>query len=498
MAQAEDTELRDLVLEALEKNGSLAKIRALLRANIFLAFEDDSENMKQNVNLDNILKIPEGVLALSIVHEFLEFCNLKNTLFVYMSESRQGTEYMYEGRNILVDRLQFLNGNDDSKEPVLVTFVRNILRPHQRKYYEQGDAGNGGQHDSLAAKQRKGDQNCTYIVHEDSSMSTSNSTSDNSSDEKNKLHLKLPLDNSDTDTSSDSAREKMSSEYIPNQHILSQARSNVDRLNLDQYSLTYNKQKDNIGTSQHNDTPHTSVQNREIKPNINNSSESTSYADIKSFKPPDKANITIPVIAVDNVINSPVSPQNPTHASSQPENIKANSESASSETMNSISSLSLKHENGKKIQKSNLLTTDDPTKSDNEVTEYSLDFSLSQVSRNKSIPESQLQLPDQRAGNPSLKEQNSPLLSPHQNSQSSQSSVSISDVADLIEYSDRSYLFEHNQNKDNETEVTASKASNKSKNAGSDQNFIPSEDSGDFSESPIPSLSNLSLDVHSD
>ncbi|XP_063633247.1 centrosomal protein 43-like [Cydia splendana] len=496
MAQAEDTELRDLVLEALEKNGSLAKIRALLRANIFLAFEDDCENMKQNVNLDNILKIPEGVLALSIVHEFLEFCNLKNTLFVYMSESRQGTEYMYEGRNILVDRLQFLNGNDDSKEPVLVTFVKNILRPHQSKYYERGDAGNAGQHDSLTAKQRKGDQNCTYIVHEDSSMSTSNSTSDNSSDEKNKLHLKLPLDNSDTDTSSDSVREKMSSEYIPNQHILSQARSNVDRLTLDQYSSTYNQQKDNIGMSQHNDTPHINVQNCEIKPNINNSSESTSYVDIKSFKPPDEANITIPVITLDNVKNSPVSPQNPTHTSSQPENIKANSESTSSATMNSISSLSLKNEKGKKNKKSNLLTTDDPTKSDNEVTEYSLDFSLSQVSRNKSTPESQLQLPDQ-PGNPSLKEQNSPLLSPHQNSQSSQSSVSISDVADLIEYSDRSYLFEHNQNKDNESEVTPSKASNKSKNA-SDQNFVPSEDSGDFSESPIPSLSNLSLDIHSD
>ncbi|XP_061714222.1 dentin sialophosphoprotein-like [Cydia pomonella] len=480
MAQAEDTELRDLVLEALEKNGSLAKIRALLRANIFLAFEDDCENMKQNVNLDNILKIPEGVLALSIVHEFLEFCNLKNTLFVYMSESRQGTEYMYEGRNILVDRLQFLNGNHDSKEPVLVTFVKNILRPHQKKYYEQGDAGNAGQHDSLTAKQRKDDQNCTYIVHEDSSMSTSNSTSDNSSDEKNKLHLKLPLDNSDTDTSSDSVRDKMSSEYIPNQHILSQARSNVDRLTLDQH------------LSQHNDTPPTNLQNREIKPNINNSSESTSYVDIKSLKPPDEANITIPVIAVDNVNNSPVSCQKPTHTSSQPENMKANSESPSSATMNSISSLSLKHENGKKLQKSTLLTTDDPTKSENEVTEYSLDFSLSQVSRNKSIPESQLQLPDQ------IKDQTSPLLSPHQNSQSSQSSVSISDVADLIEYSDRSYLFEHNQNKDKETEVTPSKASNKSKNAESDQNLVPSEDSGDFSESPIPSLSNLSLDVHSD
>ncbi|XP_013166532.1 PREDICTED: T-cell activation GTPase-activating protein 1-like isoform X2 [Papilio xuthus] len=61
MAQSEDTELRDLVVEALEKNGSLAKIRALLRANIFLVFEDECENIKQNVSLDSILKLPEGV-----------------------------------------------------------------------------------------------------------------------------------------------------------------------------------------------------------------------------------------------------------------------------------------------------------------------------------------------------------------------------------------------------------------------------------------------------
>nr|XP_037871797.1 centrosomal protein 43 isoform X2 [Bombyx mori] len=58
MAQSEDTELRDLVIEALEKNGSLAKIRALLRANVFLAFEEDCD-IKQNPSLDNIFNLPE-------------------------------------------------------------------------------------------------------------------------------------------------------------------------------------------------------------------------------------------------------------------------------------------------------------------------------------------------------------------------------------------------------------------------------------------------------
>ncbi|XP_045455519.1 centrosomal protein 43-like [Melitaea cinxia] len=179
MAQTEDTELRDLVIEALEKNGSLAKIRALLRANIFLAFEDECENLKQNETLDKLLLLPEG--------------------------KRQGTEYTYEGRNNVADKLN-INWNDQSgNKPILLTLVNNILNQSQKNIYKQ-DNKHSHFNRLNRNKNYKADQDCTYIVHEDSNTTTSYSQSDNSSDEKNKLDLRLTLDNSDTDTSSGSLR----------------------------------------------------------------------------------------------------------------------------------------------------------------------------------------------------------------------------------------------------------------------------------------------------
>lgn len=80
--------------------------------------------------------------------------------------------------------------------------------------------------------------------------------------------------------------------------------------------------------------------------------------------------------------------------------------------------------------------------------------------------------------------------SPHQTSQSSQSSVSLSDVADLI--SEKSSLSISN----NKSKVSGN---NQSKGMSDQkQSKVLSDDSGDFTESPVPSLSNLSLDIHSD
>ncbi|KPJ15545.1 hypothetical protein RR48_09474 [Papilio machaon] len=241
MAQSEDTELRDLVVEALEKNGSLAKIRALLRANIFLVFEDECENIKQNVSLDSILKLPE--------------------------ESRQGKEYTYEGTKLLLEKLKLKRNNN--KEPVLVTLIKNAFQQQTKSFVHNE------RHVKRSENTLKDEQNNTYIVHEDSTTSLSNSNSDNSSDEKNKLHLRLQLDNSDTDTSSDSTRGKTSSEYIPSEHILT---------NQSSHNVTYSNVHDN-GSNLKN--PTISLQVPEANKNLSNS-ESTSYAEIKPPSPLDK------------------------------------------------------------------------------------------------------------------------------------------------------------------------------------------------------------------
>lgn len=102
MANEEDTELRDLVTQALENNGLLGKIQAQLRAGVFLALEEtDKKNRKvhHNKRLQQFLSTKEGSLAAGIVQEFLEFFQLDYTSAVFEPES--GLSGGYTGRSSL-------------------------------------------------------------------------------------------------------------------------------------------------------------------------------------------------------------------------------------------------------------------------------------------------------------------------------------------------------------------------------------------------------------
>lgn len=465
MAQTEDTELRDLVIDALEKNGSLAKIRALLRANIFLAFDDERDNLKQNPNLDSIFKLPEGVLSLSIIHEFLEFCNLKNTLFVYVSESRQNKEYKYEGRKGLMDKINLIN--QDLKEPILITLIKTLLKyqhsPETRqniKCVEKNCDNN-----------LKDEQNCTYIVHEDSQTSNTNSNSDNSSDEKNKLQLRLQLDNSDTDTSSDSARDKSGSEYILNNFLPSK----------NETALQYSKEQE-VENKGQNDQQE-SNKSKLIQENFINtiSSDSTSYVDIKSF------NIT------NNLLTA-----SPIHEDIDEKLHKSTSlavvqnsgiELDKSPTLSNKSSLSQKNAN-KEISDSSKSNTGSG-KSDLESAEYSYDFSSSP--KKKETLEQYTKTSNSQGDIAQSSKKINVQEDQNHSPDTSQSSISISDVADLI--SERSSSIQTRNGKrgsNNESNLSLKKAGNLNKI----QNL--SDNSGELTESPIPSLSNLSLDIHSD
>ncbi|XP_013792541.1 FGFR1 oncogene partner-like [Limulus polyphemus] len=86
----EDSELRDLVIQTLEKNGILGKIKAQLRASVFLALENE-ENFKdkiplRNKKLQDFLETEEGLLATALVREFLDFFDLEFTLAVFDPE----------------------------------------------------------------------------------------------------------------------------------------------------------------------------------------------------------------------------------------------------------------------------------------------------------------------------------------------------------------------------------------------------------------------------
>ncbi|XP_046973573.1 centrosomal protein 43-like [Vanessa cardui] len=465
MAQTEDTELRDLVIEALEKNGSLAKIRALLRANIFLAFEDECENLKQNETLDKMLLLPAGKLCLSIVHDFLDFCNLRNTLFVYKSETRQGKEYEYEGRNTVADKLN-IKQSDQQNQPILLSLINNILHPCPKNAHKQDDKHTNMKRLNRNKNMYKSDQDCTYIVHEDSSTTASRTQSDNSSDEKHKLDLRLTLDNSDTDTSSESVRSRTRSEYIPNKHTQDIGRNDQNIAQTNQTSNNFIK---------------------DMKVLNNSSTESTSYVELKPFNKIDAILLNTTGLPVEEKKDTTHSQQNNSHSSIS--KLENSSQIQSSNSISDTSKKDLSHQDSKTGMKN---SPEGSNKYD-EATEYSYDFISPPQSGRKDTSEKQSPSPRSTHEDTINKSNNSSASSHKQNSISSQSSVSISDVADLI--SEKS-SYKHSYNSPNHFKLSINDKSNRSPNR--DQVKMVSDDSGDFSESPIPSLSNLSLDIHSD
>lgn len=122
----EDTELRDLVSQTLENNGVLAKIRAELRASVFLALEDhDSSQSRQkshNKALRRFLHTTEGVIAASVVREFLEFFKLEYTLTVFDQEAYCQTEYCPSSKFELRQQLGVEEGTE--KLPVLAKLLQ--------------------------------------------------------------------------------------------------------------------------------------------------------------------------------------------------------------------------------------------------------------------------------------------------------------------------------------------------------------------------------------
>jgi len=123
----EDTELRDLVATTLENSGILGKIKAQLRANVYIALEE-GENVKSkskliNQNLIDFLSTTNGRLVASLVREFLEFFDLDFTLAVFDPETNIGKDFKYRERSKLIDALG-LTELTDKKSPLLSEIMR--------------------------------------------------------------------------------------------------------------------------------------------------------------------------------------------------------------------------------------------------------------------------------------------------------------------------------------------------------------------------------------
>ncbi|GFO03690.1 fgfr1 oncogene partner [Plakobranchus ocellatus] len=126
MSADEDTELRDLVAQTLESNGTLGKLRAQLRASVFLALEDQENGQSKtpflNKELRGFLSTQEGRLTASLVQEFLEFFNLEFTLAVFKPESGVGEK---EKRSELLKQLAIPTPTAPANAPLLTTLLHS-------------------------------------------------------------------------------------------------------------------------------------------------------------------------------------------------------------------------------------------------------------------------------------------------------------------------------------------------------------------------------------
>ncbi|XP_050392757.1 centrosomal protein 43 isoform X1 [Patella vulgata] len=118
----EDNELRDLVMQTLEVNGTLGKIKAQLRANVFLALEEQEKLQNKspllNKELKQFLSTKKGQLVGCLVREFLEYFDLHSSLAVFEPESGLGPDSLR--RNALVKELNMIDDSDVSKSPLLL------------------------------------------------------------------------------------------------------------------------------------------------------------------------------------------------------------------------------------------------------------------------------------------------------------------------------------------------------------------------------------------
>ncbi|XP_071323432.1 centrosomal protein 43 isoform X4 [Trachinotus anak] len=125
-AAEDDTELRDLLIQNLENNGVLNKLKAEMRAAVFLAMEeqDKLENKSPliNENLKKCLNTRDGRLVASLIMDFLQVFNLDFTLAVFQPEinSLNGLD----GRDLVCRDLGLSESEVNRNSPLLLELVR--------------------------------------------------------------------------------------------------------------------------------------------------------------------------------------------------------------------------------------------------------------------------------------------------------------------------------------------------------------------------------------
>ncbi|XP_006793516.1 FGFR1 oncogene partner isoform X5 [Neolamprologus brichardi] len=125
-AAEDDTELRDLLIQNLENSGALNKLKAEMRAAVFLAMEeqDKLENKSPLVNesLKKCLNTKDGRLVASLIVDFLQVFNLDFSLAVFQPEINSAS--CLDGRDQISRELGLSDLDLNRKSPLLLELVR--------------------------------------------------------------------------------------------------------------------------------------------------------------------------------------------------------------------------------------------------------------------------------------------------------------------------------------------------------------------------------------
>ncbi|XP_035534507.1 FGFR1 oncogene partner isoform X2 [Morone saxatilis] len=125
-AAEDDTELRDLLIQNLENSGVLNKLKAEMRAAVFLAMEEqdrlENKSPLVNENLKKCLNTKDGRLVASLIMDFLQVFNLDFTLAVFQPEinSLNGLD----SRDLVCRDLGLSESEVNRNSPVLLELVR--------------------------------------------------------------------------------------------------------------------------------------------------------------------------------------------------------------------------------------------------------------------------------------------------------------------------------------------------------------------------------------
>uniref|UniRef100_A0A3B4CYS0 Centrosomal protein 43 n=1 Tax=Pygocentrus nattereri TaxID=42514 RepID=A0A3B4CYS0_PYGNA len=140
-ATEEDTELRDLLIQNLENNGVLNKIKAELRAAVFLALEeqDKVENKTPlvNENLKKCLNSKDGRLVASLITDFLQVFNLDFTLAVF--EPEINTLNGLDSRESLFKELGLSESEGNKSTALLLELIKRGRHKEKPSIFSEGD-----------------------------------------------------------------------------------------------------------------------------------------------------------------------------------------------------------------------------------------------------------------------------------------------------------------------------------------------------------------------